>query len=125
MTAPHGGLAGGKMYTTKPPKPQSPRTPLNLKCKNTVCGRTGCFPHFPRHGFIKASGLELQAGGNEGDISHSFGAAGWDIQCHCSGALSVQFSVSSGPEGLVLEVGVSNGVILQHLTRDSGLPALH
>lgn len=28
--------------------------PPKLKCKNTVGGRAECFPHFLRHGFIKA-----------------------------------------------------------------------
>lgn len=33
--------------------------------------------------------------------------------------------MSSGPEGLVLEVGVSSGATLQHLTEDSEFPAPH
>lgn len=43
----------------------------------------------------------------------------------CTGALSVQSIVSAGPEGLVLEVGLSSDAILQHLTRDSRFPAPH
>lgn len=33
--------------------------------------------------------------------------------------------MSSGPEGFVLEVGLSSSAPLQHLTEDSGFPVPH
>lgn len=44
MAAPRCALAGKRMYTTKTPK--LPFPPQNLELKNTICGRTECFPVF-------------------------------------------------------------------------------